>query len=482
MAKSGMTMEPTKGGNFAHNNREHKIDYLVEGDFFCDKTEQEAQKYLHSLKLEAQKNYTTRTKQKMQIDLNDPKYYWSASINLNANHTLEDVRKLAQKFEEKFGWQNIQIALHRDEGKADGTRKNLHAHIEFLMVSKEGLSVFKKKDFRAKAMSEIQTFVAQELKMERGKIYKEEGEFKKHLKPAAYREHIQTVEKEQEKVLKKEKELCSVKEKSVYDFRDFQQQITALSTENIDLKKELHKLNTKVNKGQADVQILEKRLENYKTLYTSANERADRAEAKEVIVEKIVKVEDTTKIKELEKTITELRQEKISSFQNEALKALEAKKAPETIKDTPKEPIVEKTAPRSLIQELRERVDKHYEQRPQPIYSPDNLIDKSWTFKDCMHWLWAQGEAKQAREVRFAKEREKILEPYKTWEATNKKLEKAWQKAIADEDKKREEPKQEPKAKQEQALVLTQTQIAEAEVAKFNQEHEDEDYYQGRSQ
>ena len=155
-------------------------------------------------------------------------------------------------------------------------------------------------------------------------------------------------------------------------------------------------------------------------------------------------------------------------------------KEPEPIKDTPKEPIVEKTAPRSLIQELRERADKHYELRPEPIYNPDKYINKRWTFKDCMHWLWAQGEAIQAREERFAREREKILEPYKTWEATNNKLEKAWQKAIADEDKKREEPKKEPKAKQEQALVLTQTQIAEIEVQKFNQEHEDEEWGMSR--
>lgn len=481
MAKSGLTFEASKGGNLAHNNREHKIDYLIDGDFFCDKTEAQALSYLAELKIEAQKNYTTRTKQKMQIDIDDPKYLWSATVNLNSEHTLQDIQNLAKEFEQKFGWQAIQIAVHRDEGKPDGTRKNLHAHIEFFMVSKAGISCFKKKDFRAKDMSELQTFVADKLKMERGEIYKETGNFKKHLKPNAFK--AQEREKEAlQAELQKQKELVLEKEKEQqYNFREYQAKITALKTENIDLKKELHKLNTQVNKGQADVQMLEKRLENYKTLYTSANERADRAEAKEVIVEKIVKVEDTTKIKELEKTISELRQEKISSFQNEALKALEAKKEPEPIKDTPKEPIVQKTAPRSLIQELRDRADKHYELRPEPIYYPDNLIDKSWTFKDCMHWLWAQGEAKQAREERFAREREKILEPYKTWEATNKKLEKAWQKAIADEDKKREETKQEPKAKQEQALVLTQAQIAEAEVAKFNQEHEDEDEYQGYS-
>lgn len=395
--------------------------------------------------------------------------HWEAVLNLNAGHSLADVQKVAKLIEKKFNITCTSIAVHRDEGhiKEGQPIYNYHAHLEFVTYQ-NGQQNWRREHVK-NGLSELQTIVANELKMTRGRDKRESG-----TERLEHRE-FKAVAKEKERlVLEKEKE-------QQYNFREYQAKITALETENIDLKKELHKLNTQVNKGQADVQILEKRLENYKTLYTSANERADRAEAKEVIVEKIVKVEDTTKIKELEKTISELRQEKISSFQNEALKALEAKKAPETIKDIPKEPIVQKTAPRSLIVELRERVDKHYEQRPQPIYSPDNLIDKSWTFKDCMHWLWAQGEAKQAREERFEKEREKILEPYKTWEATNKKLEKAWQKAIADEDKKREEPKQEPKVKQE-ALVLTQTQIAEIEVAKFNQEHEDEDYYQGRSQ
>lgn len=467
MAKSGMTMEPTKGGNFAHNNREHKIDYLVEGDFFCDKTEKEAQEYLQSLKLEAQKNYTTRTKQKMQIDLNDPKYYWSASINLNANHTLEDVRKLAQKFEEKFGWQAIQIALHRDEGKADGTRKNLHAHIEFFMVSKEGLSVFKKKDFRAKAMSEIQTFVAQELKMERGKIYKEEGEFKKHLKPAAYREHIQAIEKEQEKVSEKEKELVLEKEKSAYSFRDFQAQITALSTENTELKKELHRLNTQVKKGEADVKSLEERLtkvrelsDSWKSLYESAKAQPP----KEVIVEKIIKVEDTSKIEELKKEISDLRQEKISSFKNEALKALEAKEEPEPIKDTPKEEKIDSRPVLSKIEQYNRQISELWDNKPTKLYDIEKRIDKRWTFKDCMHWFWAQGEAKKAREERFQKQRDILNKPYDDWERKLKYVEEARTKAIADEKHAQWQEEQkalkEKKAKEEQAKPQMDKQVS----------------------
>lgn len=213
MAKSGLTFEPTKGSNFAHNNREHKIDYLVEGTFSCDKTEAEALSYLEELKAEAKKNYTARTGQKMQIDINDPKYLWSASVNLNKEHTIEDLQDLAKELEKKHGWQCVQCAVHFDEGHINERgiiEYNRHGHLEFFMVSKEGTTVFKKKDFRQKEMSELQTFVAEQLKMERGKIYKETGEYKKHLKPQAFKaqerekEAVKSVELAKQEDLKAE--------------------------------------------------------------------------------------------------------------------------------------------------------------------------------------------------------------------------------------------------------------------------------------
>jgi len=164
MAKSGLTIEPTKGSNLAHNNREHKIDYLVEGKFWCDRTEKEAQEYLTTLRHEAVENYTKRTGQKMQIDVNDNKYLWSASVNLNQEHTIEDLKDLAKGLEEKHGWQCVQCAVHFDEGHINERgviEYNRHGHLEFFMVSKEGKTVFKKKDFRQKDMSELQTFVAE---------------------------------------------------------------------------------------------------------------------------------------------------------------------------------------------------------------------------------------------------------------------------------------------------------------------------------
>ncbi|MBD3843728.1 MAG: hypothetical protein IE909_18000, partial [Campylobacterales bacterium] len=180
MAKSGITLELSKGGNLAHNNREHKIDYLIDGNYFCDRTSAQALEYLQVLRAEAQKNYTERTKQKMQIDINDNKFLWSAVVNLNQDHTLENVQELAKELEKKYGWQCIQVSLHHDEGYIDddnNQHKNYHAHIEFLGLDSKGNSI--KRKIKKKDLIEIQTDVAKLLEMERGRNFnKEFKEFK----------------------------------------------------------------------------------------------------------------------------------------------------------------------------------------------------------------------------------------------------------------------------------------------------------------
>ena len=59
---------------------------------------------------------------------------------------------------------------------------------------------------------------------------------------------------------KQYKAVAQEREDIAYSFREYQKRITGLETENTDLKKELHRLNTQVNKGNATVQELEKKL------------------------------------------------------------------------------------------------------------------------------------------------------------------------------------------------------------------------------
>jgi len=158
---------------FLHNARKIKPEYLIDTskDNECNNTEEAALKRYLSLLNEALSNYTKRTNQRIQVK--DEKIVWEAVLNLTSEHTLKDVLRLAKVLEDTYGWQQIQVAIHRDEGYVDeitGERKyNYHAHIIFFMLSKEGIYMFKKRDFPRTKMSEMQTLVANTLGMTRGK-------------------------------------------------------------------------------------------------------------------------------------------------------------------------------------------------------------------------------------------------------------------------------------------------------------------------
>lgn len=172
MAISSINIQPSSINAFAHNDRTLSPSYLLDQKdslgIECNRSSKEAQELYLSLRNEAFGNYTLRTGQKVQIK--EEKLRWSAVVNLNAHHTIKDVEKLALALEKKYGWQVLQVAIHRDEGfiKDGKAQYNHHAHIEFFMLDKQGIFRFKKRDFGAKKMSELQDIVSSELSMQRG--------------------------------------------------------------------------------------------------------------------------------------------------------------------------------------------------------------------------------------------------------------------------------------------------------------------------
>lgn len=148
----------------------------------------EAKQTYYELLKEAKQNYYERTKQKIQTK--DEKLRISAVINLNEHHTLKDVQRVAMKIQERFGVQVLQYAIHRDEGHylknsndeliKDENGKaiwdmNLHAHIEFFALDKQGINRYKKRDWY-KMGKELQDIAANELGMQRGKDYAKNNE------------------------------------------------------------------------------------------------------------------------------------------------------------------------------------------------------------------------------------------------------------------------------------------------------------------
>lgn len=253
---SSINLKTSSPNSFKHNDRTTIPSYLLEKEdskgIECNRSAQEADELYMQLKQESSNNYTERTGQKIQTA--EEKLRWSAVINIDEHHTLQDVENLAKKLEEKYGWQSLQVAIHRDEGYKDKegkTHYNHHAHLEFFMLDKEGIYRFKKRDFGMKKMSDLQTEVAEVLGMERGKPKRETK--RERFEHRQYREVAKEREADKERIA----ELTREKSDIEYNFRDTQKKITALETENIELKKELHRLNTQVNKTKDTKKIVE---------------------------------------------------------------------------------------------------------------------------------------------------------------------------------------------------------------------------------
>lgn len=185
-AQSCVAMQARKSHNFWHDTREEdkklKAKYIVDeysplNEYSC--SAQEMQRREDEIIAQTTQNYYERTKQRIQADPNN--YKQSMVILLNAEHTLEDVERVADKICKEFGWQYVGSAVHRDEGhhKKDENGKeyfdpNLHAHIEFITLNENGINCFRAREKR-KIGKRLQTLVADELGMERGYDYSANG-------------------------------------------------------------------------------------------------------------------------------------------------------------------------------------------------------------------------------------------------------------------------------------------------------------------
>lgn len=268
-------------------------------------------------------------------------YEWSAVINLNETHTMNDVKKVVDYFENEFKFQCYQIAIHRDEGHYDenGNKKlNYHAHLEFITLDKErGQQQFQvKRGFNKDKMREIQTEVAKILKMKRGEDKRISG--RKRIEPrvwAAMKEQEKHAVKEKTAELTNEIEIKNyaldeaIKQNKHYQVkrRKTAQTIKKLRAENKEIPKLIKELNeAKKTKMEALKNTGTARKEDYDLIHKEIHAQNEAL--------KETKKKNEARIKELEadkqeqdKTIKE-QNAKIKELQN-ALKtrdeAIEAK-------------------------------------------------------------------------------------------------------------------------------------------------------------
>lgn len=222
--------------NTEHNDRTLAPNYLIDTEkgAECNLNAEQARALKNQIIKEAIQKYTENTRQKFQAK----SYEWSAVCNIKPETTMQDLENLAKHFNDKYGFQCYQIAIHRDEGHKNTKGEieiNQHAHMEFITLDKEtGKQNFKMRDFSKQKMREIQTEVAELLGMQRGKDKRLTGT--KRIEPRKYAQL-----KEQEKVAIKEtkikvakqiKELKTELEAEILSKKEIKEQFEAFRKEN----------------------------------------------------------------------------------------------------------------------------------------------------------------------------------------------------------------------------------------------------------
>ncbi len=213
MAKSSSHIAPVKDNSEAHNLRKTSLDYVKQertelNESWTDGTTiRETRKHLEKVV----KEKTGRSMQKSATPIKE------AVIVLDKTQTMEDIKKMNKKLEERFGIKAMQIHIHEDEGHTDKKtnewKQNRHAHIVYNWVNETDKQIGKAKpgqSFKLNKynMSELQDIVADSLGMKRG-----QSSNKEHLKAMEYKR--QQVEKDILELKKENEQLKKEKAKNM---------------------------------------------------------------------------------------------------------------------------------------------------------------------------------------------------------------------------------------------------------------------------
>lgn len=198
MAKSSINFAKATGHSEAHNFREEEREphYLLPKEHRLANEYWRHEKSAHQL-FDEELAKSTRKGGRV------PKFensHWEAVLNLNKEHSMEDVQRVAKHIEEQMNITCTAITIHRDEGVVNErgvVQYNLHAHLNF-QTYKDNKQNWRLQHVKHK-LPQLQTDVAKLLNMERGK----EKSTAKRLDHRQYK----AVAKEREATLAKEADL-----------------------------------------------------------------------------------------------------------------------------------------------------------------------------------------------------------------------------------------------------------------------------------
>ena len=310
MAISSINIQPSSGNAIIHNERIFDVAYALKND---DVNEYHRIASISETRKAIYEDYKLHHGRKLNTKATPIR---EAVVNLNENHTMEDLKKLSEMLDKDYQMKVLHIAIHRDEGHIDKTGEekiNYHAHIVFSNYDfDKHITIKRDKD----VMRKLQTDVANCLGMERG----EENSQKVRLDHRQYKRAMQEVE---EKTKELQRELKEVKQENTelkYSFKEMQKTITSLENLTVEQKKELHQLNSQVKNNKSEYDELLKKIDNLtvenkdlKTLTsTLAAESVSNFEEAEKQKQKVKALE--TQNKALQE---EIKQKPIQSIENE---------------------------------------------------------------------------------------------------------------------------------------------------------------------
>lgn len=200
--KSSINFKPSKDHQVFHNTT-IRPNYAIGGELEYDLKGYPARDLKNKIISQAIENYN-KNKAPKAPKFKAKNYEWSAVVNIKPETTMDDLKKLAEHLNKKYGFQCYQITIHRDEGHIndDGEKEiNHHAHLELITLDKE--TGKQRWNFTPRKLRELQTEVAEILQMERGIDKRISGA--KRIEPRAYA-RLKEQERQEKREIKKELE------------------------------------------------------------------------------------------------------------------------------------------------------------------------------------------------------------------------------------------------------------------------------------
>lgn len=363
MATSSIHIGTSSAGALIHNERVFSPDYLITNNKNINEYKSYTNLHISDLEKRAKEDYQKHSINNRKLPKNAT-LIKEAILNLNENHTLQDLEKVKNTLEKEYGYKISNMSIHKDEGyiytstknytmgrnqfknleetphiaeldlkdnkfyewnlnnnkwiKGDEIKdykieKNYHAHIVMLNYD---FSKHRTIRNNLKDLSKMQTLVARDLNMERGKcssiveaqrIGVEVEQSRKRINIKEYK-----VQKRKEKEL--EKEIKELKQE-IYNFREKQKEITALVELSVEDRKALHQLNTMCKNNKITPSELEKKINELTVKNKDNIERLIKNE-KEIIglksLTSTLAAESVENFKEAEK-----QKEKVNTLENQ---------------------------------------------------------------------------------------------------------------------------------------------------------------------